>query len=306
MRHILVIKHGALGDIVLATGPFRAIRDAHAGDSITLLTASSFAAFLTPSPYFDDIWIDDRPEFWRVVAWWRLFRRLRAARFDRVYDLQTSDRSALIYRVLACGTRLQWSGIARGCSHPHANPRRDFLHTIERQAEQLAAAGIASTPPPNLDWVPSDVSRFALPPRYALVAPGGAAHRPEKRWPAERFVAIADELRARGIAPVLIGSSGERDLLAGIARTAGAIDLGGRTELADIVGLAQGATLAIGNDTGPMHAAAVVGCPVIVLFSAASDPAITAPRGPRVEVLRGPRLAELTVEEVSKRLAAWL
>ncbi|MBM3511320.1 MAG: glycosyltransferase family 9 protein [Alphaproteobacteria bacterium] len=306
MRRILVIKHGAFGDIVLATGPFRAIRDAHAGDAITLLTASRFATFLRSSPYFNDIWIDDRPEFWRVAAWWRLFRRLRGLRFDRVYDLQTSDRSALIFRVLACGRRVEWSGIARGCSHPHANPRRDFLHTIERQAEQLAAAGIASTPPPNLDWVRSDVDRFALPPRYALIAPGGAAHRPEKRWPAERFAAVAGELHTRGIAPVLIGSAGERDLLAGIAGTAGAIDLAGRTELADIVGLARGAALAVGNDTGPMHAAAVSGCPVIVLFSAASDPAITAPRGPRVDVLRCPRLAELTVEEVGKRLAAWL
>ena len=306
MRRILVIKHGAFGDIVLATGPFRAIRDAHVGDSITLLTTSPFAAFLKPAPYFDDIWIDDRPEFWRIAAWWRLFRRLRAARFDRVYDLQTSDRSALIYRVLACGRRLEWSGIARGCSHRHANPRRDFLHTIERQTEQLSAAGIASTPPPNLDWVRNDVGRFGLPPRYAVLAPGGAVHRPEKRWPAERFAAIAGDLRVRGVAPVLIGSAGERDLLAGIARIAGAIDLGGRTELADIVGLARGAALAIGNDTGPMHAAAVAGCPVIVLFSAASDPAITAPRGPRVEVLRRPRLAELTIEEVGKRLAAWL
>ena len=37
---------------------------------------------------------------------------------------------------------VEWSGIAPGCSHPHGNPRRDSLHTIERQAEQLAAAGI--------------------------------------------------------------------------------------------------------------------------------------------------------------------
>jgi ADP-heptose:LPS heptosyltransferase len=139
-----------------------------------------------------------------------------------------------------------------------------------------------------------------------MIVPGGAAHRPDKRWPPARFAALAGLLRARGIAPVLIGSAGERDLLAGIARSAGAIDLGGRTELADVVGLARGAALAIGNDTGPMHAAAVAGCPVMVLFSAASDPALTAPRGPRVEVLRRPRLADLTVEEVGERLAAWL
>jgi ADP-heptose:LPS heptosyltransferase len=59
--------------------------------------------------------------------------------------------------------------------------------------------------------------------------------------------------------------------------------------------------LAVGNDTGPVHLAAAVGCPSIVLFSADSDPALTAPRagtGGRVVVLREERLADLKVERV--------
>ena len=57
----------------------------------------------------------------------------------------------------------------------------------------------------------------------------------------------------------------------------------------------------MGNDTGPMHLAAAVGCPCVVLFSADSDPALTAPRG-RVRVLRAPHLADLPVARVAAAL----
>ena len=58
---ILVIKLGALGDIVLALGPFAAIRRDHPDAHVTLLTTRPYVEFLKPSEYFDDIWVDDRP-----------------------------------------------------------------------------------------------------------------------------------------------------------------------------------------------------------------------------------------------------
>ena len=59
---------------------------------------------------------------------------------------------------------------------------------------------------------------------------------------------------------------------------------------------------AIGNDTGPMHLLVAAGCPATVLYSIASDPALTAPRGRDVRILRSPALAELAVEEVAATL----
>jgi ADP-heptose:LPS heptosyltransferase len=66
----------------------------------------------------------------------------------------------------------------------------------------------------------------------------------------------------------------------------------------DIVALARGAVAAIGNDTGPMHAAAMAGCPSVVLYSNESDPALCAQRGPVVTILRRENLCALSVDEV--------
>ena len=102
---ILVIKLGALGDVVQALGPMAAIRRHHAGAQITLLTTERFADFLAASPYADRVWIDERPRWHDLGAVWRLRGRLREAAFDRVYDLQTSDRSGFYFRLLGPGRR---------------------------------------------------------------------------------------------------------------------------------------------------------------------------------------------------------
>ena len=59
---------------------------------------------------------------------------------------------------------------------------------------------------------------------------------------------------------------------------------------------------AVGNDTGPIHMTAAAGCPTVVLFSAASDPALTAPRGTEIEILQRDNLADLSVESVAAAL----
>jgi len=302
-QRILVIRLGALGDFILSTGAFAAIRAAHAGARIVLMTTRPYAELAKASPYFDAIWIDERPRPWQVGRWLALRARLKRARFDRVYDLQTSDRTGFYFRLLGPGARPDWSGIAPGCSHPHANPRRDFMHTLDRQAEQLRMAGIQAVPAPDLAWLTADLSRFHLPPRYFLLVPGGAPHRPAKRWPAARFAELARAVAAGGRVPVVIGAAAERELGAAIAAAEPkARDLTGATGLADIAALARGAEGALGNDTGPMHLIAAVGTPLLVLFSRESDPDLCAPRGANVSILRAPDLGALGVAAVLERL----
>ena len=292
---ILVIKLGALGDFVQAFGPFAAIRARHQSDRITLLTTAPFAALGRASPWFDEVVVDARPAPWDLPGLLRLRRALRG--FDFVYDLQTSGRSS---RYFLLAGRPPWSGIAPGASHPHSNPDRNRMHTRERQRDQLEAAGITAFPEPELGWL-TGVGP-ALPRPYAMLAPGAAPHRPAKRWPAERFGALAALLSARGLHPVVVGAGSDAPLAATIrADCPGAIDVTGRTSLLELGGVAAGAALAIGNDTGPMHLAAGVGRPCVVLFSGDSDPALTAPRG-RVTVLRERNLADLPLERVADAL----
>ena len=136
-------------------------------------------------------------------------------------------------------------------------------------------------PPPDLSWAAADVARFALPQDYVLLVPGGAPHRPEKRWPVERFVALARRIAAAGA-----DAGGDRRRRRARARRGDrravpeARDLTGQTSSATSSRSARGARRAVGNDTGPMHLAVVGGAPATVLYSAASDPALTAPRGP--------------------------
>ncbi len=129
--------------------------------------------------------------------------------------------------------------------------------------------------------------------------PGSAPHRPAKRWPAPRFAALARELAEQGTAPVLLGTKAEARELAEITQACPAArDLGGETGLEEIAALARGARLAVGNDTGPMHLIAAAGCPSLVLYSAESDPARSAPRGPKVEILREETLENLELDRV--------
>jgi ADP-heptose:LPS heptosyltransferase len=300
---ILVIKLGALGDFVQAMGPAAAIRAHHAGARITLLTTAPFAELARRCPYFDEVWIDERPGLFAFRGLFELRRRLRGTGFTRIYDLQTSDRSNSYFRLLLPGKRPEWSGIAKGASHPHDNPARDRLHTIDRQVDQLRRAGITDVPPPDLGWAASDIARFALPETIVVLVPGGAAHRLEKRWPIGRYGALAAGIAAAGATPVVIGGPGEAPLGAAIAATCPAArDLTGQTGFGDIVALGKTARRAIGNDTGPMHLLVAAGCPATVLYSAASDPDLTAPRGRDVTVLRRPALADLSVEEVAATL----
>lgn len=301
---VLVIKLGALGDFVLAMGPAAAIRRHHANAQIVLLTTRPFVELGRAAPYFDVVVEDVRPKPWQLGAIRHLAVTLGSG-FDQVYDLQTSDRSSWYFRLARApgGGRPEWSGIAPGCSHPHRDPNRDQVHTIERQADQLADAGILEVPFPDLSWAPDVGGRFGLSGRYALVVPGGAPHRPDKRWPAERFGAVAEALAATGVTPVVVGTQAERDATDIVLRACpDAIDLVGRTRLVDLPGLSRRASFAVGNDTGPMHVAAIVGVPSIVLFSRASDPAITAPRAPPgaapVTVLQRDDLRDLPVDAV--------
>jgi ADP-heptose:LPS heptosyltransferase len=300
-QRILVIKHSALGDFVLATAAFRAIRRHHPAAHITLLTTKPYRAIAEASGLFDAIWIDSRPPPTRPVAWWRLARRLRGGGFRRVYDLQRSSRTGWYLRLFG-RRKPEWVGRAPGASHRY-DGAGDRRHIAEREAEQLALAGITDIGLPDLSFLTADIARFELPPRFALLVPGGAPHRPAKRWPAANFAALGLHLAGEGIAPVLLGTASEASEIAEIRQTCPAArDLHGQTDFADLAELARRAELAVGNDTGPMHLIAAAGCPSVVLFSAESDPVKVAPRGPWVRTLQRDALTGLPVEDVVARL----
>ena len=309
-ENILVIKHGALGDIVIATAGFAAIRAHHPSAHITLLTTKPYAELLAQSPYFNEIWVDSKPKLFDRAAIGRLRAMLNSKHWAWVYDLQTSKRSTLYQWLL----KRPWpsiSNVSRFASHGYTNKARHGKHALTNLTLQLGLVGITAGAP-DIRWMQADIHEIVsligtsrtvpmgekLNP-CALLVPGGAAHRPEKRWPAEQYASLAQELASKGIRPILIGTQAESEALTSIAtRVPSAINLCGRTTIQQLATLARSATLAVGNDTGPMHIIAASDCPSLVLFSHASDPVRSAPVGAHVSILREKDLSSLNVDQV--------
>ena len=229
-------------------------------------------------------------------------RFIRGTKWQRIYDLQHNDRTNIYFRFLP-NPKPEWSGIVPGCSHPHKNPNRNNLHTIERQAEQLAIAGINETPITDLSWLEDDISHFKINSPFGILVPGGAEHRESKRWPTECYIKIAQHLNKINITPVLIGGEAEENVLKTIKLgEPNAINLSKLTSLGQIATLGRLAKIAVGNDTGPMHIVAAVNCPSVVLFSDDSEPSQTAPRGKMVSIIQKTDLSDLKVEIVIKEI----
>lgn len=299
---ILVIKLSALGDFIQATGPMKAIRAAHPAARLTLLTTPPFAGMARATGWFDEIWTDGRPSWGDLGAVARLIGRIRKAGFARVYDLQTQGRTVRYFQLL-WPKRPPWSGNAPGAAFEYGGEARDRLHVQDSQREQLRIAGISEVGPPDIGWL-TGKANHEPPAPFALLVPGGAPHRPAKRWPAAQYGALAKALVAQGITPVVLGHGEEEAALAAVIQGVEpkAQVLVGQTSFGDIADLARRAALVVGNDTGPAHIAIAAGAPGVVLFSAESNPDLSAPRpiraGQPFQILRSDDLANLGLATV--------
>lgn len=135
-----------------------------------------------------------------------------------------------------------------------------------RYIERLVGSS-ARTVKTSID-VRSDVRSFSLPTPYFVVFPGSGV--PEKKWPAARFAEVTRHLARRyDLMPVVCGSGGDRADCAEFIReyAAPVLDLTGRTSLPQLLGVLHGAVCLISVDTGSVHLAAAVGCPVYALYS---------------------------------------
>jgi len=316
-RRVLIIKLSALGDFVLALGAMRTVRETHPAARITLLTTAPYGEFAQKCPYVDVVETDGRPD--GVGPTRDLLKRISKEKYDIVYDFHTSGRTANYFKALNLPGRKPplWSGHADKCAFPHMNPNRGTMHTIDRLGEQLSDAGIGpeggypsgQAPMPDLSWVgpalgnPPRLSPayFSIEGPYALIIPGASAHREAKIWPSNHYAAIAKRAADAGIKPVILGGKAEGQIASAIQKVEPrVVNLVTRTDLFQIVGLAQKALFVVGNDTGPMHMATLAGAPGVALFATSeSDIEHASPKGPKpVIIVHGATLAEVGPHDV--------
>jgi heptosyltransferase-2 len=276
---ILVVRYSALGDVVLATSILEPLRARFPRARIEWVTDPAYAPLLEGLPELAAVHRIQRDGPDSALA---LAGRLRG-RFDYSVDLQNKVRSALVARS-AAPLRIAFrrrSALRAFLSLFGSDPPLVRAHQTRLYAEALAPLGtfepgrIKVSLSPQARALAADALERVTQPAVAI-APG--ARWATKRWPAERFAAVADALHAEGCSIVLCGGPGDRDAFAAFraaARAPIAADLSFLPvdALAATIGEMK---LLVACDSGPVHLASALGTPALALFG----PTSTARWGP--------------------------
>ena len=270
----LLVRLGSLGDVIHAIPSAAALRARYPDAQIDWLVDPRYTSVLQLVDGLNDaIPVDPRKG---VVALPGTIGRLRGAKYDAAVDLQGLLKSAVLAR-LAGATRVIGfprehlrEPAARFFYSEMPDPGRD-PHVIRKNLALMRALGVEDLRVAFPLKVPRTVTGDEVAVRfgsegYALINPGAAW--PNKRWPPQRFGALAVEIFERiGVRSLVLWGPGEEDIASlVVGASGGAAELCPRTNIVDIFAIARHAKLMVSGDTGPLHIAAAVGTPVVALF----------------------------------------
>ena len=283
MNRVLIVRLGALGDIVHAIPVAAAIRRAFPSARIDWLVSGKHREILDLVPVIDRrIVVSDRPGGGGQSLWSSL-AEIRRARYDVAIDLQGLLKSALIARLSGAPAVLGFTrrylrepaaGLFYTARHDPGGAGiyapSETRHVVHINLGILNEIGI----PPGEPEFPIEEPESAVwravrdqtGGRYALLNPGAAW--PNKRWAPPAFADVASALRdRRGLMSVVLWGPGERDIAESVVAAArGAAVLSAATTIADVVALARGAAVMVSGDTGPTHIGAAVGVPLVGIY----------------------------------------
>jgi lipopolysaccharide heptosyltransferase II len=290
-RSILAVRLDNMGDVLMTTPALRALKESHPQRHLTLLTSRSGALAAAHIPEVDDVIVYDAP--WvrhdhdiGADADLAMIERLRRRCFDGAAIFTVYSQSALP-AALFC----RLAGIPRRLAHSRENPygllthrsietepQQQIRHEVRRQLDLVAAVGARASDERlsfriGLDEheIVADRLSFMGVDAHApwiLIHPGATAE--SRRYPAERFAAVADALSTRLRCPIVFaGSAAEVSLVESVraAMRAPSYTLAGVLSLGECAAAVAQARLLIANNSGPVHLAAAVGTPVVDLYA---------------------------------------
>lgn len=280
MTRFLIVRLGALGDVVHGIPVAAALRAHFPSAAIDWLVSPPYVELLDLVDGLDRrIPVDPRRRSRGAHGQPRLrdvIRDLRAQRYDAAFDLQGLLKSALIARSAGASVTVGFSrGHAREALatafYTHAIDPGDATHVVYKNLELLKGVHVDDRRvrfPLRVQETPTSDAVFERWPRrqFVLINPGAAW--PNKRWPADRFGALASAIaRSRGWRSLVLWGPGEESLAAAVvAASAGSAEVAPATSIADMVAIARGARLMVAGDTGPLHIGGAVGTPLVSLF----------------------------------------
>lgn len=291
-ERILVIRHGAFGDLIQAEGALHDIRAHHRHAHISLLVAPQFARLMARCPHVDEVITDARAPLLRLGRNFMLLRQLRTRGFDRAYDLQGSDRTRLYRRLLPR---------VRHWSRRH-NPGHSGIPDRAAYQRQLRQAGMTArhADRPDVSWMADDVAPLlaaaGIEPGYVVLIPGSAGRHLHKRWP--HFGALASGLIAAGRQVVYAPGPDELDMTRALPGQALLRPDGGVLDWFQLAGVLRGAAFVVGNDTGPTHLAACLDRQGLALFGPRTNAQRTGIRYRTFDAIEADDLAKLDPSQV--------
>jgi len=302
-QRLLVIKHGALGDIIQGMDAYASLRAGFPQAHIAVLTTRPFGGLFAAMPWFDEVVIDHRAAVGNLLQMFRIRTLLRRG-WSQVVDLQCSNRTATYQRFLAPHD-LRWVGTAPGASD--RLPDLSGVNNVRRMIMAAETAGGVAGAIPDLDWLaavelPGMLASMGIEgPRLArtlVLVPGCSPAKPSKRWPAESFAALANLAMAQGRDVVIVGTVADRGAGDAVLDDApDCIDLIGQTNLAQLACLFARSGGVVGNDTGPVFLAARAGVPTLMVMGRDTNPDMSAPVGARAGWIHRDSIAEVRPDE---------
>ena len=294
---LCVVQTAFLGDVVLTTPLFRALKDRLPGARLHAVTTPAAASLLSAHPDLDGLLVFDKRGAHRGLAGLRaMARTLAERRFDAALCPHPSLRSSLLVRLAHVPARIGFASNAGAFLLTTRVKRDRRYHEVRRILSLMGPLGGAPagiTPRLVPDPAAEDSARTKL---AALgIGPGArvAGVHPfsvwgTKRWLPERFAAVADELARRGLRVVLIGGPDDRAAAAEIlahCRTRPA-DAVGVLDLRELLWAVRDMALFVTGDSGPMHVAAALGVPVVAIFGSTVPEQGYAPYATRAVVVQ--------------------
>ena len=279
IRAILIVRLGAMGDIVHAVPVAAALRDRFPGARIDWVVDERHLALLELVPVIDRrIVLRSRSASLRRRVT-ELRRTLTRESYDIAIDVQGLLKSAVVARLSGARRTLGFTALhlrerAARVFYSETHDPGTTAHVIEKNLTLAAYLGADVSGVQVPLRVPTSAALDAVRHRHAgagdtpfVVLNPGAAW-PNKRWPPDRFGAVAQWLRrAHGLRSVVTWGPGDETMAeAVVAASAGAAELAPPTSIADLVAIVREATLVVSGDTGPVHLAAAVGTPIVGIY----------------------------------------
>jgi heptosyltransferase-1 len=282
-RRVLIVLLGAIGDVVRALPLLGRIRRAWPDAHISWAVEPKSRPLLEGHPWLDQVIVYDRAHApWTFIPF---LNKIRAGRFDLVLDLQRHLKSGLASRISGARDRFGFSASnSKEFNHLFSNHQIPAQPNMRLKLLQYQAFGDALEIPPapiEFGLAPSNQERdraramLAEAPRPILAVILGSSWPSRIYFPESTAAVIRDLTRSDknspALFPVLLGGPDETQLGADVMRELGAIpalNLAGRTSIRDLIAIFPECAVAFGPDSGPMHIAAAVGCPVVSLWGA--------------------------------------